>query len=327
MPYSRYRRRITAYGETQRDQEINKQKYQISQYAENSPSYKQVEIEGVPRGVMITSTQVLYKKNIYSMPNETIMPGQIVLWDGGHYIITETDSEDTFYTRGSMFLCNTKLKWQDSETGKLCSCWCSISKRNYSSSFLGGTEEVVTSEREYSISIPFNEYTSNIEVGKRFLVETIAGKPKAYRTTSVDVLSKAHIINDKKVGIVVLNLEQDLYDPLTDRVDLMVCDYKEVIEKSEYNMPDITYSGKATVKVGGSKKKFSIAVNENVIGYWNIVASNKLNDSLTVTYGNKEIWIKIKDDITLTGERFLLQFIDESNPKNFSETEVEVVSR
>ena len=29
------------------------------------------------------------------MPNETIIPGQIVYWDGGHYIITETDTEDT----------------------------------------------------------------------------------------------------------------------------------------------------------------------------------------------------------------------------------------
>jgi len=239
MPYSRYRQRITAFGDTLREQEINKQKYQISQYAENTPSFKRVEIEGVPRGVMITSTQVLNKKNIYSMPNETILPGQIVLWEGGHYIITETDGEDTFYTRGSMFLCNTELHWQDKMTGRLCKCWSSISKRNYSSSFLGGTTEIETSEREYSASIPYNDETANIEVGQRFLIEHIANRPKAYRVTSVDVLSSAYILNGVKVGIVIINLEQDLYNPLTDDAELMICDYKEVAKKMEYNMPDI----------------------------------------------------------------------------------------
>lgn len=326
MPYSSYRRRITSLGATLRDQEINKQKFQISQYAENTPSFKQVEIEGVPRGVIITSTQVLHKKNIYSMPNETILPGQIVLWDDGHYIITETDGEDTFYTRGSMSLCNAELKWQDDTTGKICSCWSTIDKRNYSSSFLGGTTEIETSEREYSISIPYNDETANIEVGKRFLIDVIAGKPKAYRITSVDVLSKAYILKGVKVGVVILNFEQDLYNPITDRIDLMVCDYKTMAQTAEYNMPDIEYKGNATVRIGGSKKKFGINVKDGLNGHWYIEASDKLKDNLLLTDGGNEVWIKVKDDITLTGEKLILSFVDIDNPDNFSAIEVEVVS-
>jgi len=78
--------------------------------------------------------------------------------------------------------------------------------------------------------------------------------------------------------------------------------------------------------VGGSKKKFSIDVNNAITGHWSIDASEKLQENLILTDGGNTIWIKVKDDITLTGEKIILRFFDVDNTTNFSEVEIEVVS-
>ena len=131
------------------------------------------------------------------------------------------------------------------------------------------------------------------------------------------------MINGKKLGIVILNFEQDLYNPISDNTDLMICDYYDVPLKYEHMLPDIEYKGKPVVKVGGSKKRFSIdAVN----GHWNVKVSDNLSPNILVTESNNEIWIKVKDDIKMTGEKIILSYIDNDNVNNFSVIEVEVIS-
>ena len=63
MPLDRYRARLTAFGSTLRQQEINKQQYQVSTLAPHSPAYKDVTIDELDRKLLITGTEVITKKN------------------------------------------------------------------------------------------------------------------------------------------------------------------------------------------------------------------------------------------------------------------------
>lgn len=96
------------------------------------------------------------------------------------------------------------------------------------------------------------------------MLEIIGESPKTYKVTSVDTITDRFYMSGEIRGFLVLNVTQDLYNPKTDRKDLLICDYIEP-SASPDPTPDqttdgtitFTYSGSATIRQGGSAKKFT----------------------------------------------------------------------
>src|SRR5574344_171165 len=61
-----------------------------------------------------------YKKSIKSRPNESFNVGDLIVWDDNNWIITEVDSDNQIYTKGTIEQCNYILRFQDS-TGTIIS--------------------------------------------------------------------------------------------------------------------------------------------------------------------------------------------------------------
>ena len=270
MSLERYNRRLRAFGSSLRQQEINKEKYQIEMMAPHSPGYKEVAIDDVSRKLLITSTEVITKKNIYALPNEDFDVGNIVLWNGSHWLITQRDLDNDIMTRGLMEQCNRQLTWQNPQTREIISIWATVEKPYYSN--LAAHPRIEVSTREFKAQIPYTAESCLIDVGKRFMLEIIGGEPKTYRVVSVDSMTQRFDRDGEIKGFIILNLEQDLYNPLTDSIEKEVCNYldEDEVPVEEFAEAVIAYNGKPVIRAGGSAKQFIGEITTREIGRWEV---------------------------------------------------------
>lgn len=199
------------------------------------------------------------KKNIIAYPGETFHTGDIVDCYNAKWLITEVDQNRQVYTSGQMQRCNRQLIWQNPKTREIHSRWVTVEKPYY---YNTDQREILTvSTREFKVQVAYDDETSLIDMDKRFMLEIIGDLPRTYKVTSVDSMTERYHEAGIIHGFIVLNVMQDLYNPLTDDKDLMVCDYIPPSKNEEASTPPsshigFSYSGPAAIRQGGSRKRF-----------------------------------------------------------------------
>lgn len=277
MTRSQYREMLDLNGSTQRDRIINKSVHDQNKLAPMSPSYKDVTIDDVPRKLNIISSTVMNQKIIHTLPGEDFAIGSIVYWSKSHWLITERDAEDEITVRGRIQICQKQITWQDDNTYEIRSLWATVEKPYYSN--LEENKTLSYSTREFRIQMPFDEYSANLNIGKRLMLEIVNGMPKTYRITSIDQMTSRIDYNGEQVGFLSFNVEQDLYNPDTDNAEKMICDYVP-IDDTEEDPPEIVYppveddtseyelsidfTGAPTIQTGGFGKLFTAKIDGEI---------------------------------------------------------------
>lgn len=277
MTRSQYREMLDLNGSTQRDRIINKSVHDQNKLAPVSPSYKDVTIDDVPRKLNIISSTVMNQKIIHTLPGEDFAIGSIVYWSKSHWLITERDAEDEITVRGRIQICQKQITWQDDNTYEIRSLWATVEKPYYSN--LEENKTLSYSTREFRIQMPFDEYSANLNIGKRLMLEIVNGMPKTYRITSIDQMTSRIDYNGEQVGFLSFNVEQDLYNPDTDNAEKMICDYVP-IDDTEEDSPEIVYppaeddtseyelsidfTGAPTIQTGGFGKLFTAKIDGEI---------------------------------------------------------------
>lgn len=277
MTRSQYREMLDLNGSTQRDRIINKSVHDQNKLAPVSPSYKDVTIDDVPRKLNIIYSTVMNQKIIHTLPGEDFAIGSIVYWSKSHWLITERDAEDEITVRGRIQICQKQITWQDDNTYEIRSLWATVEKPYYSN--LEENKTLSYSTREFRIQMPFDEYSANLNIGKRLMLEIVNGMPKTYRITSIDQMTSRIDYNGEQVGFLSFNVEQDLYNPDTDNAEKMICDYVP-IDDTEEDPPEIVYppveddtseyelsidfTGAPTIQTGGFGKLFTAKIDGEI---------------------------------------------------------------
>lgn len=271
MTRSQYREMLDLNGSTQRDRIINKSVHDQNKLAPMSPSYKDVTIDDVPRKLNIISSTVMNQKIIHTLPGEDFAIGSIVYWSKSHWLITERDAEDEITVRGRIQICQKQITWQDDNTYEIRSLWATVEKPYYSN--LEENKTLSYSTREFRIQMPFDEYSANLNIGKRLMLEIVNGMPKTYRITSIDQMTSRIDYNGEQVGFLSFNVEQDLYNPDTDNAEKMICDYVPIDDTeedppveddtSEYEL-SIDFTGAPTIQTGGFGKLFTAKIDGEI---------------------------------------------------------------
>ncbi len=268
MTREQYRAFLKQNGATQRERIVNKAIYDAKRLGPISPSYKKVTIDGVSQYVNVISTAVVNQKTIHSQPGEDFSIGSIVVLGNSHWLITERDFEDEITVRGRIQICQKEIIQQDSDTLEIRSLWATVEKPYYSN--LKENNSIGYSTREFRIQMPFDDYSSKLNVGKRLMLEVINGVPKTYRVTSVDQMTGRIDYKNEQVGFLSFNVEQDLYNPETDNLEKMICNYIPVPEKEDTPekpvpppVPElkIMFNGEPTIRTGGIGKSFTASIN------------------------------------------------------------------
>lgn len=268
MTRSEYRESLASFGATHRERIIAKAIHDTNFLAPVSPSYKDVTIDDVPYKVNIISSTVTNQKIFHMMPGDDFTIGSIMYWSNSHWLITERDAEDTITVRGKIQICQKQIIWQDDTDHSIVSLWASVEKPYYSN--LSENNYIGYSTREFRVKMPFDEYSARLNVGKRLMLEIIAGVPKTYRITSVDQMTGRIDYNNEQIGFLEFNVEQDLYNPEFDNMEKMICNY--VPEDTDATTGDddtgtthtfdITINGQPTVVAGGYGKVYKASYDD-----------------------------------------------------------------
>ena len=218
-----YESRLLKPGKQQRDRILGREIDAIRRKYMASPSLKVIVVENRNRkqSVLIHSTDIPSEKTFNTLPGETMSIGDIIEWNGMHWLVTQIDFDDEITRSGRIVQCNRKIRWQNKNTGAIVERWC-LATKPYSSNIAEGLA-IATSNREFKIQVTYDDETMMIDLDRRFLLEKINGTPKAYQVTSVDTITNRYEESDG--GFLVWNMKQCEYNSVTDNADMMIADY------------------------------------------------------------------------------------------------------
>ena len=299
-----------SYGvDTKKEESQIKVRKNINQHFMDTPDYEpEVLIDGEKYEAIVSDYKAsLTDKYLMVRPGKTFKLGALVSVYESYYLVTEINPNRQVRTRGRLQQCNDELHWQDKDSLELHSKWCIMQKPYFSN--LEDLRTVEVSSREFKILITDDELTSKFDVGHRFMLEIINGKPKTYRVTSVDVHTGMVVLDGVKQGFLIVNIEEDQYNPNSDRPDMMICDYKspEPLPPTPSDIHiEFEYSGKPEIKQGLAGKDFVAVVKdtdgEPVFGAIADIAVDvipELQEFIEVTQGTGQVKLKAKQKAPL----------------------------
>lgn len=260
MNRRQYMQMLKTNGSTDKERHVNKAIHDMNLFTPSSPSYKDVLIDSIPRKVNIISSTVTNQKIFHTVPGEDFTIGSIMEWSNSHWLITERDADDEITVRGKIQICQKEIKWQDDLTGDIVARWATVEKPYYSN--LKENNYIAYSTREFRIQMPFDEYSSRLNIDKRLMLEIVNNEPKTYRITSVDQMTGRIDYNNAQIGFLSFNVEQDLYNPETDNEELMICDYFIPKKQDDGENLVITFNGSNQINSGGLGKTFYAELGE-----------------------------------------------------------------
>lgn len=194
---------------------------QMNRKIVSSLSYNEVTINGSPRQISIIDVSDDYNvKKIFSLPDENIEHGGLVVWNDSHWLITEINPRKETYSEGKMTQCNHILKWIDDE-GNIIEKWCIV---------VDGTKYLIGEKSEdmmsigdarIAVTVGRDKDTVKLSRGKRFLIDDEdTDEILAYQITKPNRFFNTY--GGKGVYRFILN-EVNLTDE--DNIELRIADY------------------------------------------------------------------------------------------------------
>lgn len=246
--------------------------------------------------------------------DDYIKSGDLLFCKDDYWLCTSSYDFHDLYCHAEFVRTNYTLKWQNGK-GDI------VEKRSYivsAAQYDNGevtTNTMVLGSDQLLITLPCDEDTLILTNKQRLLIDKNTISPTAYKVTRIDTVP----YSDWEAGCVTLIATQTTINPLTDRVDLMVCDYKEDINSGATTTSVTPYIEATTtqIKSGGSSKKFVAKFKDEdgndvtpTVFAWDTICSFK--DKLNIVQADNYIKIGVDDD-TLIGESFELTLTADGN--------------
>lgn len=284
---------------------------------------------GVTQDFIVTPTSA--GCDLIARPGENFQIGDIIFYNGLHWLVTDVNFHDDLTCSGEMVRCNRQIRWQNPQTREIIERWCLVTKP-YTSNVNTGVS-VTTSNREFKVQVPFDTETKLVDIDKRFMLEVINGKPRTYSCISVDQQTNKY--EDIDGGFIVWNLEQDAAGRQNDNVELMICDYIAP-EEGDPSPVDPTLlpcsiSGRDTIRAGVGERAYTAAfyledgatVDESVEAVWSVVVPDGCESYVSwTTEGNI---LKLSALEKAVGQTIGLRVADHEGQYQTAGLEVEVV--
>lgn len=218
--WDRYERYRNAIGRTKREMFVQHTRETVARKMLDSPSCRDVQINGIEQTVCIVHTAEMDQKKIYSLPGEHLEHGGLVNFANNKWLITEMDADNIIYDKGIMQQCNHILRWIGKD-GTLKEKWCFVAD---GTKYLIGEKprELLTiGDARIAVTIGKDSDTIELERGLRFLIDDEDSEAVlAYQITKPNKMF--NVFNGKGVFRFILN-EVQLTDE--DNKQLRIADY------------------------------------------------------------------------------------------------------
>lgn len=237
---------------------------------------------GEPQQFIITKTKSNKIYDIMALPGEDLFLGDIITFGNYIGIVRGINALDTIQTSMQLSLCNHKFRFQNG-TSEIYERWGFLDSGVYSTT-VKETEIMTEPNVQYKLFLPLDEQTKKLYKDKRFAAGTAFDKDgreilDVYRITKVD---QATEVFNENHHLMLLFCISDGHNPKTDSFDERICDFISPTPPPppvETFNATITYSGEATVRIGGSGKTFGVEyTNEAGQEVINVVTTWVLDD-------------------------------------------------
>ena len=249
--------------------------------------------------------------------------GDILEYDGDHYICIISSIFHNMYSKGTFAKCNYLLRWQV-QSGEIIERYCWIQSAAQYNSGEDGNRNITLGTDQLMIILPMDEYTTMLDDPNSFFIDYNKKKPTPYNITRNDIVPYTDFCH----GCVNLIVTQRQVTE-KDNVELMICDYvdpntiKEDSHETSLLFGEII--GRRELKCGYSRTysaKFTNESGEEVTCddfEWNVISTFPVKQTLS---GSKII-LEI-DNEDCVGSSFILQVTKDS--QMIVETTIHIVS-
>lgn len=232
----------------------------------------------------------------------SVKTGMYIFHEDKYWLITGYPGNNGIYEKVTVSMCNWPLKWQ-SEAATILSYHC-IDEKNSNTLGLDVANILTRQNTIHKITLPLNESTVLLRVGKRFFLDRHPTSPSPYIVTDVD--------NTSKEGLVFLTVQKDELNHDTDNVELGICDY--ISPAVPENPPDdksystiicdnyenkIIIGYKAGVTLTPIFYDSNGSINENIVAVWKFNLPTGLEKYIHINYIENKVSIYTDEEFDL----------------------------
>lgn len=219
------------------------------------------------------------------------------------YVIMAMPDSDTICTKVVAHECNYTLKWQDSETGVIYYYPShTVDATQYNTGVETASNVIQTGYVQYMSWISMDEISVELQRDKRMFIDYAKKHPDVYTITSLSKVPYSY----NEMRIMRVTFTENEYNPHTDRIDLMLCDYVDPNTIPQPTTPiNITYSGNPEIRIGRTKT-FNVDTNDNIT--FSLIVAEQWRDKIELTtIDNHSCKVHVQnDDINMVGVSFKL---------------------
>lgn len=216
------------------------------------------------------------------------------------YLIMTMPETNKIYTKAVLNECNYTLKWQDSEGKIYYYPTYTADATQYNTGVERNGNILETGYIQLMSWISLDDVTKELYRDKRMFIDVASESPEAYVITSTSKVPYSY----NEMRIMRITFTECEYNPKTDRVDLMLCDYVNPNDIPHPSPINITYGGSPSIRIGG-RKTFTAETENEVV--FSLVNSALLDGKLTMEQTGNKCVVKCANDSALVGATFKVE--------------------
>lgn len=157
-----------------------------------------------------------------------VKAGMYIYFENCYWLITGYPSNNGFYEKATMHLCQHKICWQNKK-GAIIERWCNVTSASKYDTGETGNSTIVLSSDNLTLLLP-NDFESTKLDGLRVFIDIAEIPKKVYKITRSDTVLYNY---GEHGGILSFIADKDEFNPSTDNQDIRVCDYFTLQEKDD----------------------------------------------------------------------------------------------
>ena len=216
------------------------------------------------------------------------------------YLIMTMPESNKIYTKAVLHECNYTLKWQDADGNIYYYPTYTADATQYNTGVERNGNILETGYIQLMSWISLDDVTKELYRDKRMFIDVASESPEAYVITSTSKVPYSY----NEMRIMRITFTECEYNPKTDRIDLMLCDYINPNDIPHPSPINITYSGLPQLRIGG-RKTFTAETENEVV--FSLINSALLDGKLTMEQIGNKCVVKCANDSALVGATFKVE--------------------
>lgn len=214
------------------------------------------------------------------------------------YLIMTMPETNKIYTKAVLHECNYTLKWQGDDGKIYYYPTYTADATQYNTGIERNGNVLETGYIQLMSWLSLDDVTKELRRDKRMFIDYSVERPDTYIITSTSKVPYSY----NEMRIMRITFTECEYNPKTDRIDLMLCDYIDPTDIPQPTSPIvINYSGNPEIRIGG-RKTFTAETEHTVV--FSLVYSNVWEGKILMTQTNNKCVVRCANDSAMVGASF-----------------------